>query len=115
MPFSDDAYDGFISHLFMSDEAHFHPSGYVNKRKYGYWIAENPTIYGIIKYVFLVAFVSVIMQLIRRILRKQVTDTAARYKSQKGIEIIAPKYHYLGNFDEMKSNIITTFLLIRFK
>jgi small-conductance mechanosensitive channel len=28
------------------------------------------------------------MQLVRRILRKQVTDTAARYKSQKGIEII---------------------------
>lgn len=53
-----------------------------------HWIAENPTIYGIIKYVFLVAFVLVIMQLVRRILRKQVTDTAARYKSQKGIEII---------------------------
>lgn len=53
-----------------------------------HWIAENPTIYGIIKYVFLVVFVLVIMQLVRRILRKQVTDTAARYKSQKGIEII---------------------------
>ncbi|GAA4269947.1 mechanosensitive ion channel family protein [Hyunsoonleella aestuarii] len=53
-----------------------------------HWIAENSTIYSIIKYVFLVAFVLVIIQLVRRILRKHVTDTAARYKSQKGIEII---------------------------
>ncbi|GAA4810155.1 mechanosensitive ion channel family protein [Litoribaculum gwangyangense] len=53
-----------------------------------HWISQNPTIYSIIKYALLVAFVFFIMQLVRRILRKQVTDTAARYKSQKGIEII---------------------------
>jgi transposase len=39
-----DAHDGFISHLFMSDEAHFHLSGYVNKQNCRYWSAENPRI-----------------------------------------------------------------------
>ena len=39
-----DAHDDFISHLIMSDEAHFHLSGYVNKQNFRYWSAENPKI-----------------------------------------------------------------------
>jgi small-conductance mechanosensitive channel len=52
------------------------------------WIIENPTAYSIVKYILLVAFVLILIQLIRRLLRQKVADTSARYKSQKGIEII---------------------------
>ena len=52
------------------------------------WIIENPTAFSIIKYVLLVAFVLILIQLTRRFLQQKVTDTGARYKSQKGIEII---------------------------
>ena len=34
----------FISHLIMSDEAHFHISGYVNKQNCRFWCDENPRI-----------------------------------------------------------------------
>lgn len=52
------------------------------------WLLENPTINSVLKYILLVALVLVFIQLIRRFLRKHVTDTSVRYKSQKGIEII---------------------------
>lgn len=52
------------------------------------WLNENPTLYSIIKYILLVVFVLIIIQLIRRFLRKKVSNTSIRYKSQKGIEII---------------------------
>jgi small-conductance mechanosensitive channel len=52
------------------------------------WIIENPTIYNIVIYILLVACVLIIIQIIRRFLRKKVSDSSARYKSQKGIEII---------------------------
>ena len=42
----------------------------------------------LLKYILLVTFVLILIQLIRRFLRRKVTDTSARYKSQKGIEII---------------------------
>jgi len=34
--------DGVISTLLMTDEAHFHLSGYVHKQNYRYWAPENP-------------------------------------------------------------------------
>lgn len=34
--------ENFIHNLFMSDEAHFHLSGYVNKQNFRYWATENP-------------------------------------------------------------------------
>jgi len=34
--------DGVISTLLMTDAAHFHLSGYVNKQNYRYWAPENP-------------------------------------------------------------------------
>ena len=33
--------DGVINSLLMTDEAHFHLSGYVNKQNYRYWAPEN--------------------------------------------------------------------------
>lgn len=32
----------FLNNVWMSDEAHFHLSGYVNKQNFRYWAAENP-------------------------------------------------------------------------
>ena len=34
--------DGVISTVLMTDEAHFHLSGYVNKQDYRYWAPESP-------------------------------------------------------------------------
>jgi hypothetical protein len=34
--------DGVINTLLMTDEAHFHLSGYVNKQNYHYWAPKNP-------------------------------------------------------------------------
>ena len=34
--------DGVINTVLMTDEAHFHLSGYVNKQNYRYWARENP-------------------------------------------------------------------------
>lgn len=36
--------EAFLSHLIMSDEAHFHLGGYVNKQNYRFWGVENPKI-----------------------------------------------------------------------
>lgn len=52
------------------------------------WILEYPTLFIIVKYVILVSIVFILIQLFRRFLRKHVSDTSARYKSQKSIEII---------------------------
>lgn len=70
-----------------------------------HWIAENPTLLNIIKYIILVAFVLTLIQLIRRFLKKQVSDTAARYKSQKGIEIIGYIILILLSFSYFTGNI----------
>ena len=35
-------HDGVINTVLMTDEAHFHLSGYVNKQNYHYWAPENP-------------------------------------------------------------------------
>jgi len=34
--------DGVINTVLMTNEAHFHLSGYVNKQNYRYWAPENP-------------------------------------------------------------------------
>jgi len=34
--------DGVINTFLMTDEAHFHLSGYVNEQNYRYWVLENP-------------------------------------------------------------------------
>jgi len=52
------------------------------------WILENPTIYSIAKFALIVIFVLLVIQFLRRFLRKNIPDTTARYKSQKGIEFI---------------------------
>jgi small-conductance mechanosensitive channel len=70
-----------------------------------YWILENPTIYSIIKYVILVASVVILIQLLRRFLRQNIQDTGARYKSQKGIEIIGYVLLIILSFSYFTGNI----------
>ncbi|WP_223550362.1 mechanosensitive ion channel family protein [Aestuariivivens sp. NBU2969] len=69
------------------------------------WIVEHPTTYSIVKYLLLVVFVLILIQLARRFLRKQVTDTVARYKSQKGIEILGYVILILLTFSYFSGNI----------
>ncbi|MFD1163932.1 MULTISPECIES: mechanosensitive ion channel family protein [Hwangdonia] len=69
------------------------------------WLDANPTFYSIFKYILLVAFVLIIIQIVRRFLRKNVTDTSARYKSQKGIEIIGYIVLVILSFSYFTGNI----------
>jgi small-conductance mechanosensitive channel len=52
------------------------------------WLYENPTFYSIIKYIVIVALTLLAIQFIRRLLKRNIEDTSARYKSQKGVEFI---------------------------
>ena len=52
------------------------------------WILEYPTLFIIVKYVILVSIVFILIQLFRRFLKKNITETSAKYKSQKSVEII---------------------------
>jgi len=69
------------------------------------WILNNPTLYSIIKYILMVVFVLIIIQLVRRFLRKNVSDTSARYKSQKSIEIIGYAVLVFFTFSYFTGNI----------
>jgi len=52
------------------------------------WLKENPTIYSIIKYLLIVIVILLCIQLIRKALKRHISNTSIRYKSQKGIEIL---------------------------
>ena len=52
------------------------------------WMLEHPTSSSLIKYLIWVIFIMMIIQFLRKILRKNLPDSTTRYKSQKGIEII---------------------------
>ncbi|WP_298493645.1 mechanosensitive ion channel family protein [uncultured Algibacter sp.] len=69
------------------------------------WFAENPTLFSVFKYVLLVSFVLILIQLIRRYLRKKVANTNARYKSQKGVEIIGYVVLIILSFSYFTGNI----------
>lgn len=52
------------------------------------WIENNPMIIGLIKYLLWLIFVIGVIQFLRRLLKKNLPSSSARYKSQKGVEII---------------------------
>jgi len=52
------------------------------------WLQDYPVASSIFKYLLLVALVLLCIQFLRRLLRKHIIDTSARYKTQKGVEII---------------------------
>lgn len=52
------------------------------------WLVDNPTSLNIAKYLIWLSVIILLLQFIKRILRKKITHASARYKSQKGIEIV---------------------------
>lgn len=69
------------------------------------WILENPTIYSIAKYVLIVIIVFIIIQFLRRFLKKKITQTTARYKSQKTVEFIGYVLLVIISFSYFTGNI----------
>jgi small-conductance mechanosensitive channel len=69
------------------------------------WLVENPTLFSILKYLLLVLFVIILIQLSRRFLRKQIPDSSARYKSQKGVEIFGYIILIILSFSYFTGNI----------
>lgn len=52
------------------------------------WLSENPIILSLVKYFLWVLIIVLVIQLIRRFLKRKLPDNTTRYKSQKGVEII---------------------------
>ncbi len=52
------------------------------------WLLDNPFVWSIIKFVIILVVVLIGMQLIRRFLKKRISNINVRYKAQKGIEIL---------------------------
>ncbi|TYA58049.1 mechanosensitive ion channel family protein [Formosa maritima] len=69
------------------------------------WIIENPTIYSIAKFILIVIIVFLIIQFLRRYLRKKITETTARYKSQKTVEFIGYVLLVIISFSYFTGNI----------
>ena len=51
------------------------------------WMEANPTAAALIKYLLWAAIVLGLIQYLRRLLRRNITDSDTRYKSQKGVEV----------------------------
>lgn len=52
------------------------------------WFLEHPTSLNIVKYLIWLICILIFLQFVKRQLRKKVTHTSARYKSQKIVEIV---------------------------
>lgn len=53
-----------------------------------HWILDHPTSYSVIKYLAWVVILVFLLQVLRWLLRKNISNTNIRYKSQKGIEVL---------------------------
>lgn len=51
------------------------------------WIKDNPFIWSILKFILVLVIVLTVIQVIRRYFKRKISNTAVRYKAQKGIEI----------------------------
>ena len=52
------------------------------------WIQEHPSSASLIRYLIWVIFIVLLIQFLRKFVRKRLPDTGTRYKSQKGIEVV---------------------------
>ncbi|WP_178984183.1 mechanosensitive ion channel family protein [Winogradskyella helgolandensis] len=52
------------------------------------WINTNPVLVSIIKFMIALVLILIVIQLLRRYLKKKISNTVIRYKAQKGIEFI---------------------------
>ena len=58
------------------------------------WLNDNPVIYSVIKYLILVTLVLIVIQLIKKFLKRHIENNTVKYRSQKSIEIVA--YFFLA-------------------
>lgn len=52
------------------------------------WFKDYPLLQSVLKYLVIVLFVLLCIQIIRRFLKRNIANTSVRYKSQKGIELL---------------------------
>jgi small-conductance mechanosensitive channel len=52
------------------------------------WLTQHPIVVSVLRYLLWVIGILVVVQLIRRFLKRKLPNSVTRYKSQKGIEII---------------------------
>lgn len=52
------------------------------------WFSEHPVIFRLVRYLLWTGLILFLIFLIRRLLQRKLPDTAIRYKSQKGVEIL---------------------------
>ncbi|TXE16739.1 mechanosensitive ion channel [Psychroserpens burtonensis] len=52
------------------------------------WLIANPFIWSMIKFSVILIILLLLIQILRRYLRKKISNTVVRYKTQKGIEIL---------------------------
>ena len=53
-----------------------------------YWLNTNPFVWDVIRFLAILIFILLVIQLIRRYLKKRILNTVIRYKAQKGIEVL---------------------------
>lgn len=56
------------------------------------WVVSNPFIWSMIKFLMILILVLIGIQIVRRYLKKRISNSVVRYKTQKGIEILG----YIG-------------------
>ena len=69
------------------------------------WFIEHPTALNVAKYLIWLSFILIVLQFIKRQLRKNVAHTPARYKSQKIIEIVGYILVFLMTISYFTGNI----------
>jgi len=52
------------------------------------WLNTNPFVWDVIRFLAILIFILLVIQLIRRYLKKRILNTVIRYKAQKGIEVL---------------------------
>ena len=69
------------------------------------WFTEHPAGIDVIRYVLWVLFIVIIVQLVRKFLKKRLPNTNTRYKSQKAIEIVGYVFIALLSVSYFTGNI----------
>ncbi len=69
------------------------------------WFTEHPAGIDVIRYVLWVLFIVIIVQLVRKFLKKRLPNTNTRYKSQKAIEIVGYVFIALLSISYFTGNI----------
>jgi len=69
------------------------------------WMQEHLVAASIIKYLVLVILILVLIQALRRLLRKNIPNTTVRYRSQKGVEVIGYVLLVILSFSYFTGNI----------